>query len=205
MAPEMVIMLDQHSTQRRGYTNAVDWWSLGITMFKLLTGYKPFESKPTQLDEDSLFPAPRSEFPEYSMLFQEIIFPRYVSAESQDFIRQLLDVSEIRRLGYGHHGYQQVMKHPYFHDISWDLLGTKRLEPPHLPSQSSLSEMPLYDSFYEMMEAEGKESWLEKHISPGQQHLFESWFVQSPESSLHFLNFDLLLILFVGISLLAIL
>jgi serine/threonine protein kinase len=180
MAPEMVIMLDQHSTQRRGYTNAVDWWSLGITMFKLLTGYKPFESQTNLMEEDSLFPMARSEFPEYSMLFQDILFPRYVSSESQSFIRQLLDVSEIRRLGYGHRGYEQVMKHPYFHDISWDLLATKRLEPPYLPTRSSLSESPLYDSFHDMMEAEGKQPWLEKYISPGQQHLFESWYRTPP-------------------------
>ena len=28
--------------QSRGYTTAVDWWSLGCTMFKLLTGGRPF-------------------------------------------------------------------------------------------------------------------------------------------------------------------
>lgn len=175
MAPEMVIMLDQSANNRRGYTNAVDWWSLGITVFKLLTGYKPFEAKQTQVEEDSLFPSPKSEFPEYSMLFQDIVFPRHVSFEAQEFIRRLLDVSEIRRLGYGHHGYEQVMKHPYFADINWDLLATKRLDPPFIPQQSILNEAPLYDSFYDMMEAEGKETWFEKSISPGQQHLFESW------------------------------
>jgi serine/threonine protein kinase len=38
MAPEMVIMLSQASYEKTGYTCAVDWWSLGVTMFKLLTG-----------------------------------------------------------------------------------------------------------------------------------------------------------------------
>jgi serine/threonine protein kinase len=175
MAPEMVIMLDQQSTTRRGYTNAVDWWSLGITVFKLLTGYKPFESKPNQMEEDSLFPAPKSEFPEYALLFQDLVFPRYVSPVSQDFIRQLLDVSEVRRLGYGHNGYEQVMKHPYFNDINWDLLTTKRVEPPYLPTESVLSEIPVYDNFYEMMESEGKLPWLGRYVSPEQQLLFESW------------------------------
>jgi serine/threonine protein kinase len=40
MAPEMVIMLSQTSAEKIGYTNAVDWWSLGVTMFKLLTGFR---------------------------------------------------------------------------------------------------------------------------------------------------------------------
>ncbi|KAJ1408395.1 kinase-like domain-containing protein, partial [Ochromonadaceae sp. CCMP2298] len=39
MAPEMVVMLSQASYEKTGYTCAVDWWSLGVTMFKLLTGY----------------------------------------------------------------------------------------------------------------------------------------------------------------------
>ena len=39
MAPEMVIMLNQASFEKTGYTCAVDWWSLGVTMYKLLTGW----------------------------------------------------------------------------------------------------------------------------------------------------------------------
>jgi serine/threonine protein kinase len=42
MAPEMVIMLSQASYEKTGYTCAVDWWSLGVTMFKLLTGAQPY-------------------------------------------------------------------------------------------------------------------------------------------------------------------
>jgi serine/threonine protein kinase len=40
MAPEMVIMLGQTSAEKVGYTNAVDWWSLGVTIFRLLTGFR---------------------------------------------------------------------------------------------------------------------------------------------------------------------
>ena len=177
MAPEMVIMMNQPSHSRRGYTNAVDWWSLGITMFKLLTGYKPFEEKSNQMseEEDSLFPSAKKEFPEYAMLFEDIVFPRYISNLAQDFIRQLLNVSEINRLGFGHNGFENVMKHPIFADMNWDLLVTKRLEPPYLPTQSSLSEVPMYESFDEMLEAEDKLSWLEKDIPQGQQKFFETW------------------------------
>ena len=43
MAPEMLVMLSQPRAQARGYTKAVDWWSLGATIFKLLVGVKPFD------------------------------------------------------------------------------------------------------------------------------------------------------------------
>ncbi len=35
-APEIVIMLAQSKEERIGYTKAVDWWSLGVTMYKLI-------------------------------------------------------------------------------------------------------------------------------------------------------------------------
>jgi serine/threonine protein kinase len=45
MAPEMVILLSQPRAVRKGYTKAVDYWSLGVTIYKLLTGVRPFENK----------------------------------------------------------------------------------------------------------------------------------------------------------------
>ena len=43
MAPEMLVMLSQPRAQAKGYTKAVDWWSLGATIFKLFVGVKPFD------------------------------------------------------------------------------------------------------------------------------------------------------------------
>ena len=42
MAPEMVLMIFQKSHEAEGYTYMVDWWSLGVTMYKMITGKKPF-------------------------------------------------------------------------------------------------------------------------------------------------------------------
>ncbi len=178
MAPEMVIMMNQSSAHRRGYTNAVDWWSLGITTFKLFTGYKPFEEKRNEMTEEgeSLFkPAQKKEFPEYSMLFEEIVYPRYVPAAAQDFITQLLNVNEVNRLGYGHNGYEKVMAHQFLHEIPSESLVMKRFEPPYLPTSSILGEIPLYESFEDMMIAEGKERWMQRELPLGQQKFFESW------------------------------
>lgn len=38
----MLILLKQRSKEKKGYTTSVDWWSLGVVMFKLLTGNLPF-------------------------------------------------------------------------------------------------------------------------------------------------------------------
>ena len=45
MAPEMVKLLGQKRYERVGYTEVIDYWSLGITIFKLLSGKRPFDKK----------------------------------------------------------------------------------------------------------------------------------------------------------------
>ena len=42
MAPEMVIILAQYNSEIVGYTYSVDWWSLGVCIYKFLTGSRPF-------------------------------------------------------------------------------------------------------------------------------------------------------------------
>lgn len=177
MAPEMVIMLNQASSDRRGYTNAVDWWSLGVTMFKLLTGYKPFDQKnrAPPPEEDSLFPAPKRDFPEYSMLFDEVLFPRYVSPIAADFIRALLNVSESERLGFGPAGIEDVKSHAFFEGIDYEKMMTKHQVPPFLPDHVAINEVPLYDNFDAMMTELGKSKWMEKVPSSTQQRHFETW------------------------------
>ena len=87
MAPEMVVMLSQASYEKTGYTCAVDWWSLGVTMFKLLTGYRPFTD-----DNFNTFVEMATtmnnlvrehcDSPEYAILFQEIPFPPFITPKA---------------------------------------------------------------------------------------------------------------------------
>ena len=90
MAPEMVIMLTQSSRDKVGYSNAVDWWSLGVTMFKLLTGFRPFseENFTSFMDMAPTLRAKVSQgaSPEYAILFQHIPFPRSMSENTVDII-----------------------------------------------------------------------------------------------------------------------
>ncbi len=175
----MVVMLNQSSADRSGYTNAVDWWSLGITVFKLLTGYKPFELKKKQTiaEDASLFPEPKREFPEYSILFDDIIFPRYITPIANAFITSLLSVSETDRLGYGINGAENVKKHPFFEGIVWDKLVTKHQVPPFLPDPQPIEEIPVYENFASMMQNQNKSNWLVKLPSASRQKYFDNWYV----------------------------
>lgn len=129
MAPEMVIMLSQSSWQMEGYTTAVDWWSLGVTIFKLLTGFRPFSERnfgafveiATTMHEKNK-PQLECASPEYAMLFQEVPFPPFVSAEAKSMISRLLDVNPTTRLGSGPTGVMDIKSHPFFRKLDWSLL-----------------------------------------------------------------------------------
>jgi len=55
MAPEVLL--------RKGYFESVDWWSLGVVMFELLFGKRPFRGKSNDLLTNSILRDPLP-FPE---------------------------------------------------------------------------------------------------------------------------------------------
>mmetsp|Transcript_23941 Transcript_23941/g.39982 ORF Transcript_23941/g.39982 Transcript_23941/m.39982 type:complete len:673 (+) Transcript_23941:161-2179(+) len=181
MAPEMVIMLSQASYEKTGYTCAVDWWSLGVTMFKLLTGYRPFtddnfntfvEMATTMND----LVREHCDSPEYAILFQEIPFPSFISPKAADLISKLLDVSDKTRLGSGPNGAKDIRNHPFFNDIDWDLLEQKHIEPPFKPEHSKIyDDMVPYPNFEALMGDFGKSDWLDDAPPKEDQTYFSNW------------------------------
>lgn len=181
MAPEMVIMLSQASYEKTGYTCAVDWWSLGVTMFKLLTGYRPFTDDnfntfvemATTMNERV---REHCDSPEYAILFQEIPFPSFISPDASDLISRLLDVNDKTRLGSGPHGANDIKKHKFFDGIDWDLMEQKHIEPPFKPSHAYLlDELIPYPDFESLMKDFGKSDWLEDVPNEEDQYYFSNW------------------------------
>lgn len=178
----MVIMLSQASSEKSGYSNTVDWWSLGVTTFKLLTGYRPFtEENFNQFVEFATSFNGKFRFqdasPEYAMLFQEINFPSYVSPTAKDFITRLLDVNEKSRLGSGSSGLQNIKNHPFFSNIDWELLEQKHIEPPFKPIAKSFDDLQAYSNFETMMKDLGKDHWLVEDFKEVEQVYFSKWYL----------------------------
>lgn len=117
LAPEIL--------RQRGYSKAVDWWSLGVLLYEMVVGSPPFYSKNRQLTFRLILSA-------------EINFPEGMDAHCVHLIRALLTREPKKRLGSGSHGAADVRAHPFFESIDWASLMTKTVPPPFVPQTSSL-------------------------------------------------------------------
>ncbi|PVU90827.1 hypothetical protein BB559_004420 [Furculomyces boomerangus] len=118
MAPEIFDL-------KKPYEKSVDWWSLGILIFEMLTGKVPFNGKSHKQVYESI-------------IKKKIAFPKYVSSDAADLIRKLLKKVPEQRIGYGANELEKIMKHRFFYGVNWNLLATnhKLVTPPIVPKIS---------------------------------------------------------------------
>ena len=147
MAPEIVKMFGKGDYAAEGYTDAVDWWSLGVSVYRLLVGSQPFNR--ISYDElQFIFPGVVKRFENYQDAFTSVFgsvnyYPADVSlgAETIDFISQLLSFNPEHRLGNNPDNEMTIKKHAFFKDINWDLLDKKMVPPPYVPVNDILDSM----------------------------------------------------------------
>lgn len=103
MAPEMI-------RKTVGYDYAVDWWSLGIVLFHVLTGFVPF-SAPSRSETQLLIVA------------CDFVCPATVPVDARDLITRLLDTSVEFRCGCRKADARDVKTHNWFvlHQFDWSL------------------------------------------------------------------------------------
>jgi serine/threonine protein kinase len=106
-----------------GYGKAVDWWSLGILLFEMLTGLPPFYSDNTNLMYKKI-------------MYSDLKFPAEVPEAAQSLIEMLLQRNPAERLGTGEDGADKIKAHPYFEGINWEELYDRNVMPPWKPEVS---------------------------------------------------------------------
>ncbi|THG97780.1 hypothetical protein EW026_g4282 [Hermanssonia centrifuga] len=125
MAPE--ILLEQR------YGRAVDWWAFGVLMYEMLLGQSPFRGD----DEDEIFDAILEDEPLYP-----ITMPRDAVSILQ---KQLLTRDPARRLGSGKTDAEEIKRHPFFKDVSFDDVMNKRIPPPYFPTVNGTADTSNFD------------------------------------------------------------
>lgn len=127
LAPEIISL--------KPYNKAADWWSLGILIFEMLAGYPPFYSEnPMKLYEN--------------ILEGKVNYPSYFSPASIDLLSHLLQRDITCRYGNLKDGSMDIIMHPWFRDISWDKILTRKIEVPYVPPiQAGMGDSSQFDAY----------------------------------------------------------
>ncbi|XP_031750983.1 serine/threonine-protein kinase N1-like [Xenopus tropicalis] len=93
MAPEIL--------QRQGYNRAVDWWAVGVMIYRMLLRKFPFGG----ILRSTIFGR---------ITHQEPTFPKHLSHNAVDITSNLLDKNPSSRLGSSIRGAEDVKMSPFF-------------------------------------------------------------------------------------------
>ncbi|XP_075534909.1 microtubule-associated serine/threonine-protein kinase 3-like [Dermacentor variabilis] len=105
MAPEIL--------KRRPYGRAGDWWSMGVVMYKLMTGRVPFRGKSKQLLRERIITSPLK-WPRADE------HPHSATTPAKDMTYRLLKKNPVERLG--SRNYSDLKTHPFFDKFNWQVL-----------------------------------------------------------------------------------
>ncbi|KAL0240806.1 hypothetical protein GEMRC1_006042 [Eukaryota sp. GEM-RC1] len=123
LAPEII--------QGSGHDHLVDWWSLGVLCFELISGLPPFEGD----SKEEIFE---------NICNRNISWPDDVSFSTHavSFVTSLMQLDTSKRLGYN--GISEIKAHPFLASIDW---GTLLTEPgPFIPVLSEEHDTSYFDS-----------------------------------------------------------
>ncbi|XP_054828118.1 ribosomal protein S6 kinase alpha-5 isoform X2 [Eublepharis macularius] len=118
MAPDIV------KGGETGHDKAVDWWSLGVLMYELLTGASPFTVDGERNSQTEI---------SRRILKSEPPYPQEMTAIAKDVIQRLLMKDPKKRLGCGSSGAGEIKQHPFFQKINWDDMAAKKVSAPFKP------------------------------------------------------------------------
>lgn len=110
LAPEIITGI--------GHGKAVDWWSVGILLYEMLTGRPPFSSK----NRNQLY---------INTIKGNIKWPEGMSENAKDLLQKLLHRKPEERLG--SKGVNDIKAHPFFKGLDWDKVISKQIKPEFIP------------------------------------------------------------------------
>jgi serum/glucocorticoid-regulated kinase 2 len=113
LAPELLL--------GKGYNKSIDWWTLGILLYEMLTGLPPFYDQ----DTNEMY---------RKILSHPLTFPggHVVPPAAQDLLTKLLNRNPDERLGAN--GSSDIKSHPFFAGIDWRKLLERKYVPTFKPN-----------------------------------------------------------------------
>ncbi|KAL9624853.1 MAG: hypothetical protein Q9160_000900 [Pyrenula sp. 1 TL-2023] len=162
LAPELLL--------GHGYTKTVDWWTLGVLLYEMLTGLPPFYDENTN--------------EMYRKILQEPLHfpgPDVVPSAARDLLTKLLDRNPERRLGAN--GAAEIKAHAFFANIDWRKLLQRKYEPSFKPNVADARDTANFDR--EFTSEAPTDSYVEgPMLSQTMQQQFAGWSYNRPVAGL---------------------
>ena len=109
----------------QGHDKSVDWWSMGVILYEMLSGDHPFQDDHSTVKEMA------------SNIVKRDVMPiPDVSSEANDLILKLLSKDPHKRLGGNDDDADEIKAHPFFKRINWVEVENKKHKPVFIPSIS---------------------------------------------------------------------
>jgi len=113
-----------------GHTHAVDWWTLGILTFELMSGHPPFESA-----------APMQIYAKVTKGINKVPFPPKLKGSCEDFVKGLCKKEPTDRLPMKKGGIANIQKHGWFSGFDWTAMNNLTLTAPYIPKVKSKKDL----------------------------------------------------------------
>jgi serine/threonine protein kinase len=173
IAPELI--------RRIPYGKAIDYWSLGILVYEMLTGNTPFYHINRKQNFENIIKQPLN-FAQYEKNSEEVNC--FLSDDVKNLLHGLLNKNPLQRLGSGPFGAKEIMDHPWFQEINWEKLYKKEVIPPFKPIVKKDGEIGNVPDFFKRQEAMDSIS-LEPLVSPNKsedtlKNAFENFTYEDP-------------------------
>lgn len=126
IAPEVLL--------NKGHGKGVDWWTLGILMYEMLSGSPPF------MDDDHMEIY-------HKILEGKVQFQKFFDRQSKALIKRMLCADLTKRYGCLKNGAKDIMNHKWFNGFKFEQLLKRELVPPIQPSVSGPDDTSNFDPY----------------------------------------------------------
>ncbi|XP_075903192.1 cGMP-dependent protein kinase 2 [Nelusetta ayraudi] len=128
VAPEIIL--------NKGHNFSVDFWSLGILVFELLTGSPPFSGSDQMMTYTFILKG-----------IEKMDFPKKISKRPEDLIRKLCRRNPSERVGNLKNGITDIKKHRWFNGFNWEGLKARSLPSPLKRALTGPTDHSYFDKY----------------------------------------------------------